>query len=64
MNATSFARPGGNVMGLALANQDVAPKHFELAKELMPKLDGVGVLANALFAALLGARSTQRMCRG
>jgi putative tryptophan/tyrosine transport system substrate-binding protein len=40
----SFARPGGNITGLAWLNRDISAKRIELLKELLPKLSRVGVL--------------------
>jgi putative ABC transport system substrate-binding protein len=34
----SFARPGGNVTGLTLLNQDIYIKQLELLKEVIPQL--------------------------
>ena len=47
----SFARPGGNVTGLALAlTPEIRAKQFQLLKEAMPKVSRVGVLRNAAVA--------------
>ena len=43
----SFARPGGNITGLAWLNRDISAKRIELLKELLPNLSRVGVLWNA-----------------
>jgi putative ABC transport system substrate-binding protein len=43
----SFARPGGNITGLARLLRDISPKRVELLKELRPKLSTVGVLWDA-----------------
>jgi putative ABC transport system substrate-binding protein len=40
----SFARPGGNITGLAWLNRDISAKRVELLKELLPKLSKVGIL--------------------
>jgi putative ABC transport system substrate-binding protein len=40
----SLARPGGNVTGLTLLNQDLIAKHVELLKETIPRLSRVAVL--------------------
>jgi putative ABC transport system substrate-binding protein len=42
----SLARPGGNVTGLTLLNQDLYVKHLEVLKELVPKLSKVAVLGS------------------
>jgi ABC-type uncharacterized transport system substrate-binding protein len=43
----SFARPGGNVTGLAWLSRDLSAKRIELLKELLPKLLRVGILWDA-----------------
>src|SRR5919106_6591006 len=43
----SFARPGGNITGLAWLNRDISAKRVELLKEMLPKLSRVGVLWDA-----------------
>ncbi len=40
----SLARPGGNITGLTLINQDLSGKRLELLKEAIPKLNHVAVL--------------------
>src|SRR6187402_270571 len=40
----TFARPGGNITGLAWLIRDLSAKRVELLKELLPKLSRVGVL--------------------
>jgi putative ABC transport system substrate-binding protein len=40
----SFARPGGNITGLAWLARDISAKRLELLKQLFPKLLRVGVL--------------------
>jgi putative ABC transport system substrate-binding protein len=40
----SFARPGGNVTGVAWLNRDISAKRIELLKELLPKLSRIGIL--------------------
>ena len=42
----SLARPGGNVTGMTFAPEDTAGKRLELLKEAVPRLTGVGILAN------------------
>ena len=43
----SFARPGGNITGLAWLIRDLSAKRVELLKELLPKMSRVGVLWDA-----------------
>ncbi len=43
----SFARPGGNITGLAWLLRDISAKRVELLKELLPKLSRVGILWDA-----------------
>jgi len=48
----SFARPGGNVTGLAVdAGGEILAKRFELLKETLPNLSRVGILFNPDVAA-------------
>ncbi len=42
----SLARPGGNITGLTLLNQDLYAKHLELLKEVIPRLSRVAVIAS------------------
>ena len=42
----SLARPGGNVTGLTLLNQDLYVKHLEVLKEIVPRLSKVAVLGS------------------
>jgi len=51
----SLARPGGNVTGMSLNAVDVAAKHLEFVKALVPKATLVGVLNNPAIAAHLAA---------
>ena len=44
--ATSLARPGGNVIGLASSSDDASPKQLELLTMVVPGLSRVGVLMN------------------
>lgn len=41
----SLARPGGNVTGLTLLNQELQPKQLQLLKEVVPRLSRVAVLS-------------------
>ena len=43
----SFARPGGNITGLAHLARDLSAKRVELLKELLPRLSRVGILWDA-----------------
>ena len=43
----SFARPGGNITGLAHLGRDLSAKRVELLKELLPKLLRIAVLWDA-----------------
>jgi putative ABC transport system substrate-binding protein len=43
----SFARPGGNITGLAWLNRDISAKRIELLKELLPKMSRMGVIWDA-----------------
>jgi len=52
---TSFARPGGNITGLAtIPGPEIYGKQVELLKEAIPKLNRIGVLSNPTnpFSAL------------
>jgi putative tryptophan/tyrosine transport system substrate-binding protein len=40
----SFARPGGNITGLAHLGRDLSAKRVELLKELLPKMSRIAVL--------------------
>jgi putative tryptophan/tyrosine transport system substrate-binding protein len=41
---TSFARPGGNITGLANLGRDLSAKRVELLKELLPKMSRLGII--------------------
>ena len=43
----SFARPGGNITGLANLSRDISAKRVEFLKELLPKMSRIGVLWDA-----------------
>jgi putative tryptophan/tyrosine transport system substrate-binding protein len=43
----SFARPGGNITGLAWLGRDLSAKRVELLKEVLPKMSRVAVLWDA-----------------
>ena len=42
--AASLSRPGGNVTGVTTALQELMPKRLELAREIFPKLNRIGVI--------------------
>jgi putative tryptophan/tyrosine transport system substrate-binding protein len=44
---TSLARPGGNVTGLSNLNSDLAPKRFEILRDVFPSLRQMAILFNA-----------------
>ena len=73
----SLRRPGGNITGLTLLTQDLAGKRLQLIRELVTKLETVGVLLNPAnrvhdvfleetraAAAALGIRLVVREGRG
>lgn len=43
----SFARPGGNITGLANLGRDLSAKRVELLKELLPKIARLGIIWDA-----------------
>lgn len=43
----SFARPGGNITGIASLSRDISAKRVELLKELLPRLSRAGILWDA-----------------
>jgi putative ABC transport system substrate-binding protein len=42
----SFARPGGNLTGVAMMVAELAPKRFELLSEMLPQARVIGLLVN------------------
>jgi putative ABC transport system substrate-binding protein len=54
---TSFARPGGNLTGVAMMNVELMPKRFELLSELVPEAKAIALLRNphAITEALIRA---------
>jgi putative ABC transport system substrate-binding protein len=42
----SFARPGGNLTGVAMMVAELAPKRFELLSEMVPQASVIAVLVN------------------
>jgi putative ABC transport system substrate-binding protein len=56
----SLARPGGNVTGLSVQQTDLAGKHLELLRDLVPGLRLLAVMANvANSASMLELREVQ-----
>ena len=55
----SLARPGGNITGSQLLNDDLIPKRLELLKALVPNLSKVALLREDVTTALLPSRATQ-----
>ena len=56
----SLARPGGNVTGLSVQQTDLAGKHLELLRDLVPSLRRLAVMANfANSASMLELREVQ-----
>jgi putative ABC transport system substrate-binding protein len=47
----SLARPGGNITGLSLQQNDVAGKRLGLLREMLPNLHRVAILADAGYPA-------------
>jgi putative ABC transport system substrate-binding protein len=43
---TSLARPGGNVTGLSIQSSEIAGKRIELAREVLPNLRRLAIIAN------------------
>ena len=44
---SSLARPGGNITGVTIMNEELAGKRLELLKETSPKVSRIGVLWNS-----------------
>ena len=60
----SLARPGGNVTGYSLAMPELAAKYLSLLKEVMPRLQRIGVMwqaANPYYPAV--REQFERACR-
>src|SRR5271168_4690542 len=47
----SLARPGGNVTGMSLQQNDIAGKRLGLLREILPSLKRVAILADARYPA-------------
>ena len=43
----TYARPGGNITGIAWLNRDISAKRIELLKEMLPKLSRIAILWDA-----------------
>jgi putative ABC transport system substrate-binding protein len=59
----SLARPGGNITGLQILNDDLVPKRLELLKALVPNLSKVAVLREDVTLSAvpqIGARYDQQ----
>jgi putative ABC transport system substrate-binding protein len=50
----SLNRPGGNVTGAVLLTDDLGAKRLGLLRQLLPKLDAVGVLVNPTYPVASG----------
>jgi putative ABC transport system substrate-binding protein len=62
--ATSFARPGGNITGLAFHNTDLSTKRLELLTEAVPGVARIAVLWDSHNPASASAvRATQEAAR-
>jgi putative tryptophan/tyrosine transport system substrate-binding protein len=62
--ATSLARPGGNVTGLATLFPELSTKRLELLKQLVPRMSHVAVLWNGANPAnVLALRQTEDAAR-
>ena len=65
-HVASLARPGGNVSGVYSQNAELAPKHLQLVKELMPGIEAAAVFWDRLSAdywAALQAAATKLRVR-
>jgi putative tryptophan/tyrosine transport system substrate-binding protein len=60
----SLARPAGNITGLSVQNTDLAGKHLELLRDLIPDLRRLAIMANVNNpASLLEMRAVQEAAR-
>jgi len=60
----SLARPGGNVTGLSVQNTDLAGKHLELLRDLIPGLRRLAIMVNVgNSASVLETREVQAAAR-
>jgi putative ABC transport system substrate-binding protein len=55
---TSLARPGGNLTGVTVLNQELGPKRLELLRDLVPTASTIALLVNP--ASPVVAESTSR----
>jgi putative tryptophan/tyrosine transport system substrate-binding protein len=55
----SLARPGGNITGAQLLNDDLIPKRLELLKALVPNLSKVAVLREDVTTSVLSLMPAQ-----
>ena len=60
----SLARPGGNITGLTLLNQELQPKQLQLLKEVVPRLSRVAVLSGTLALAEKDRQSLEMAAAG
>jgi putative ABC transport system substrate-binding protein len=56
----TLGRPGGNVTGTSNSLTDIAPKHLDLLRELLPKLSRLAVLMNPAYKSHRDALATIR----
>jgi putative ABC transport system substrate-binding protein len=59
----SYARPGGNITGIANSPEEVPAKRLELLKEAVPKLSRVGVLWDATIGPVRISKATEETSR-
>jgi putative ABC transport system substrate-binding protein len=60
----SLARPGGNVTGLTLLNQELRLKQLQLLKEVVPRLSRVAVLGSTLALPEMDRQSLETAAAG
>ena len=58
--AESLAKPGRNVTGLSIIEEDLSGKRVEILKETFPKMTRLAFLWNPLACGLFGDRHDQR----
>ena len=61
--AKSFARPGGNITGLAFQDSDLSTKRLDFLRELVPNLARVAVLWNQEGGGLTSVRAVESAVR-